>query len=88
MNLLGMLAFRLQVECQLSAARVRYDTYVTETEDKLQLMMQTVEKLELENSELRTRLDEEKRLSFILLGSHMLFLVYSACEMIVIYAEH
>jgi hypothetical protein len=51
----------VQVECQLSAARVRYDTHVAETEDKLQLMLQTVEKLELENSELRTRVEEEKR---------------------------
>ena len=77
----------MQVECQLSAARVRYDTYVAESEDKLQLMIQTAEKLEFENSELRTRLDEEKRLSFIIVRSHMLFLVCNACEMITVNAR-
>ena len=50
-----------QVEAQLSVARIRYDTYVAESEDKLQLMLQTVEQLGLENSNLCARLEEEKR---------------------------
>ena len=51
----------LQVEGQLTAARVRYDNQLADSEDRLQLMLQTVEKLELENTELRSRLDEEKK---------------------------
>lgn len=50
-----------QAEGQLSVARVRYDTLIAEGEDRLQLMIQTVEKLELEKTEMRNRLDEEKR---------------------------
>ena len=54
-------AIFMQVEALLSASHVRYDMLVAESEDRLQLMMQTVEKMELENSYLRSRLDEEKK---------------------------